>query len=73
MVLMAITFILQVLTVAFYNIESAWTITTIEGVNITIGSVILWYLCIAVIFYIMARLISGSILKIHGGKHNASR
>ena len=59
MILQAITFILQVLTVVFYNIESAWTITTIDGVDITIGNVILWYICIAAILSILVRLLGG--------------
>ena len=59
MILQAITFILQCMTVVYYNIQQAWVITTVNEVNITIGSVILWYLCIAIIFSILIRLLGG--------------
>ena len=59
MILEAITFILQCMTALFYNIQQAWVITTVNEVNITIGSVVLWYLCIAVILSIMVRLLGG--------------
>ena len=59
MVLSAITFFLQMLTALFYNVEQSWVITTIDNINITIGSIVLWYLCIAVILSIMARLLGG--------------
>lgn len=59
MILQAISFLLQVLTVAFYQIEQAWTITNVNNVNITIGDVILWYLCIAAVLSIIVRLLGG--------------
>ena len=59
MVLEAITFILQCMTAVFYNIQQAWVITTVNEVNITIGGVVLWYLCIAIILSILIRLLGG--------------
>ena len=59
MILEAITFILQCMTAVFYNIQQAWVITTVNEVNITIGSVVLWYLCVAIILSILIRLLGG--------------
>ena len=59
MVLEAITFILQCMTAVFYNIQQSWVITTVNEVNITIGGVVLWYLCIAIILSILIRLLGG--------------
>lgn len=60
MVLQAITFFMQVLTAIFYNIES-WTISTGGMVGFNILSLIIWYLCIGVVFTLLVRLLGGAI------------
>lgn len=59
MVISAITYFLQMLTALYYNIQQYWVVYQDNDVTITIGSVIIWYLCIIVIFQILIRLLGG--------------
>ena len=59
MIITAFSYFMQMLTVLYYNIEQNWIVYQDNDVTITIGSVIIWYLCIIVIFQILIRLLGG--------------
>lgn len=65
MIINAITYILQMLTAFYYNIENYWDIARIVDTEnqviytIKMSDILIWYLCVAIIFSLLIRLLGG--------------